>query len=260
MMLAPSPPEGDDAGPTAAALSPGGLPVPPVATPDHEGREDASSAGSSEEEPETSDSDDSSPARAAAASPPKPKKGKARRAAPHELTGDDMVAAVTKTIQGITKMLVESEKYKGDVEELELWHDDLSDEICIAAGKHKSVVGAVMKGHYYTADGDSISTELYAAWSEALYLILKKKISSKCKGLHSAIKEQKSTLNYDVSKLYTFMRNHGAIVTSGDVEEHLLKISKIKIKVSTRPTTSSRASTTSSACPRCRRSSPASLK
>ena len=90
-MLAPSPPEGvDDAGPTVAALSPGGLPVPPVATPGHEDRAEASDAGSSEEESETgSDSDNSSPARAAAASPAKPKKGKTRQAAPHELTGDD---------------------------------------------------------------------------------------------------------------------------------------------------------------------------
>ena len=90
-MLAPSPPEGvDDAGPTVAALSPGGLPVPPVATPGHEVRAEASDAGSSEEESETgSDSDNSSPARAAAASPAKPKKGKTRQAAPHELTGDN---------------------------------------------------------------------------------------------------------------------------------------------------------------------------
>ena len=89
-MLAPSPPEGDDAGPTAAALSPGGLPVPPVATPGHGGREEASSAGSSEEEPEaSSDSDNSSPARAAAASPSSTRKGKTKRVAPHELTGDN---------------------------------------------------------------------------------------------------------------------------------------------------------------------------
>ena len=179
-MLAPSPPEGvDDAGPTVAALSPGGLPVPPVATPGHEDRAEASDAGSSEEESETgSDSDNSSPARAAAASPAKPKKGKTRQAAPHELTGDDMVAVVAKTIQGISKMLVDTERYQGDVEELETWHDDLSDEIIIHAGKHKAVVGAVMKGSHFTANGDTISVELYSAWSEALYLMMKKKISS----------------------------------------------------------------------------------